>query len=268
MKHLSTFLLLALAGSALSSCAVYMPATPGTPLVRSTGESEIVGQVSPGAFEASVAYVPAANILVTVEGGLHSAVGSATTNGLVSGQLENVHMQGGAGLGTYRLLGSDQSVYLGILAGLGLGSASIYGGQNRAQPGSSEGSFTDFLFTGDQLAHYYANYRRYYHQLYLAKTSQRFSYGASVRTTYIHFTELTRDEVPISSPTTFFVEPTVFVRYGPRAFQGQLAAGFSQPNTRGGDSPDQNYVSPANVILNVSVVLRPQLFRKRKASIE
>ena len=60
----------ALAAAALSGgCAVYVPATPGTPLLRSQGEVEITAPQRPqGSFETSAAWVPAGHLLFTAGG--------------------------------------------------------------------------------------------------------------------------------------------------------------------------------------------------------
>ncbi|GAB3662816.1 hypothetical protein GCM10027594_32060 [Hymenobacter agri] len=238
---------------------MYVPATPSTPLLRSQGEVEITASVRPqGSLETSAAWVPAEHVLLTVEGSLQQSDGSETRNGTTT-DFQNLHKQAGVGVGTYHLLGADKSVYLGAVAGFGLASASIY--DNHFNP-------FDFLFGGaDQLAHYQATYQRYYGQLYVAKTTPLLSYGASLRTTFVHYSELTRNDVPISSPTKFYVEPTFFTRIGRGAWQGQATLGFSQPNTLDRNSPDHRNVSPANLITSVGVVLRPHLLGHRATKV-
>lgn len=260
MKNLSTFPILALAGAALlGGCAVYVPATPSTPLLRSQGEVEVTASIRPqGGLETSAAWVPAEHVLLTVEGGVQQSDGSETRNGVTT-DFQNLHKQVGFGVGTYRLLGADKSGYLGAVGGFGLASASMY---------DSHYDPFDFLFgSADQPAHYQATYQRYYGQLYIAKTTPLLSYGASLRTTFVHYSELTRNNVAISSPTNFYIEPTLFMRIGRGAWQGQATVGFSQPNTMDRDSPDRRNVSPASMITSVGVVLRPHLLGHRAAKV-
>ena len=258
VKILSTFPLFVLVGVAfLSGCAVYVPATPSTLLLRSQGEVEVTASVRPqGGLETSAAWVPARYLLLTAEGSVQQGDGSETHNGVTT-EYQNLHKQIGMGVGTYRLLGTDQSVYLGALGGFGLAAASIY---------DSHYDPFDFLFGGTKhLAHYQAAYQRYYGQLYVAKTTPLLSYGASLRTTFVHYSELTRNDMPITTPTKFYIEPTVFMRIGRGAWQGQATLGFSQPNTMDRSSPDRRNVSPATTITSFGVVLRPHLLKQRKA---
>ena len=253
-------LALALAGAVLplSGCAVYVPATPSTPLLRSQGEVEVTACLRPqGSLEASAAWVPAGRLLLTADGGVQQSSGSETRGGVTT-NFENLHKQAGVGVGTFRLLGADQSVYLGAVGGLGIASASIY--DNHFDP-------FDLLFGGaDKLVHYEASYQRYYGQVYVAKTTPLLSYGASLRGTFVHYSRLMRDAAPISTPTRFYFEPTAFLRIGHRAWQGQATLGFSQPNRIDRASPDRTNVSPATMITSVGVVLRPHLLGHRKAA--
>ena len=237
---------------------MYVPATPSTPLLRSQGEVEVTAGFRPqGSLEASAAWVPAASLLLTVEGSVQQSSGSETHNSVTT-DFESLHKQAGVGIGTYRLLGVDKSVYLGAIGGFGLSSASIY--DTHFDP-------LGFLFGGSRLAHYQASYQRYYGQLYVAKTTPLLSYGASLRTTFVHYSELTRNDVPISTPTNFYVEPTLFMRIGRGAWQGQATLGFSQPNSIDRNSPDHTNVSPATMITSVGVVLRPHLLGHRAARV-
>lgn len=260
MKNLSAFLVLSLASAVLlGSCAVYVPATPNTPLLRSQGEVEITASFRPqGSLETSAAWVPAEHILLTAEGGWQQSDGSETRNGVTT-NFQSIHKQAGIGIGTYRLLGADKSVYLGAVGGFGLASASIY---------DSHFDPFDFLFGGfEQLAHYQATYQRYHGQLYVAKTTPLVSYGASLRTTFVHYSELTRNNVPITTPTNFYFEPTMFVRIGRGAFQGQTTLGFSQPTAPNRASPDRRNVSPVGTIMSFGVVFRPHLLKRYGAGL-
>lgn len=258
MLSLSRFPMFALAGAALlGGCAVYVPATPSTPLLRSQGEVEVTASLRPqGSFETSAAWVPAGHLLLTAEGSLQQGSGSET-RGNVTTDFQSLHKQAGVGVGTFRLLGADQSGYLGAVAGLGLASASVY--DNHFDP-------LGLLFGGaNQLVHYQASYQRYHGQVYVAKTTPLLSYGASVRGTFVHYSRLMRDATPISTPTNFYFEPTVFLRIGRGAWQGQVVLGFSQPNRVDRDSPDYTNVSPATTITSVGVVLRPHLLGYHQA---
>ena len=240
-----------------SSCAVYLPATPSTPLLRSQGEVEVTASaLPPGKLEVSAAWVPAASILLTLEAGMLQTSNDEVGNNANS-EDQNQHRQVGVGFGTYRLLRADKSVYLGIVGGMGISWASIY-----------DGEFDSHLvaFTrSPQLTLYKAAYQRSYCQLYVAKTSRLLSYGASLRSTFVHYRTLTRNDVPITSTASFYLEPTAFMRIGRGAWQGQIVLGTSLPNAVDANSPDMANVSPFSMITSVGIVLRPHLLRHRPA---
>ncbi|MDQ2771544.1 MAG: hypothetical protein M3Y54_13725 [Bacteroidota bacterium] len=258
MKYFSSLLILVLAGSALSSCAVYQPATPSTPLLRSQGEAEVTAAVlPPGKLEVSAAWVPATSILLTVEGSVLQTGGNDSGSSANS-EDQNQHRQAGVGFGTYRLLRADKSVYLGIVGGMGISWASIYSGEFDSN--------TLAFSRNQQLTLYEATYQRSYCQLYVAKTVRLLSFGASLRSTFVHYRTLTRNEVPISAAASFYLEPTLFLRFGRGKWQGQATVGLSEPNAIDHQSPDYAKVSPISAIVSGGVVFRPDLRKHREAA--
>ncbi len=245
-------------GCLLSSCAVYQPATPSTPLLRSQGEAEVTAAVlPPGRFEVSAAWVPATSILLTVEGSvLETGKSESVNNSSPEGQ--NQHQQVGVGFGAYRLLRADKSVYLGVVGGMGFSWASIYDG---------EFDSNTLAFTrSQQLTFYEAAYQRTYCQLYVAKSFRLLSFGASLRSTFVHYRTLTRNAVPITSAASFYLEPTIFLRFGRGRWQGQATVGLSEPNAIDRQSPDYAKVSPVSVIVSGGIVFRPNLRKHHEAA--
>ncbi len=255
LPKLRFFLGLAGATAALlSSCAVYVPTVPSTPLLTKAGATEVTASIRGlSSLEASAAYSPAANVLLTAEGALQSSSGSRTTGGTTF-NYHSVHKQAGVGLGTYRLVGATKTVYLGAIGGFGFAQASVYDPHD-----------DDFLFGGNlPVTFYQASYQRYYGQLYAAHLGEVVSYGASARGTFVHYSQLRRNDQAIASPTHFFVEPTLFLRVGRGPIQGQGTLGVSIPTNFDAGSRDQRNLSPVTMLISAGVVFRPQLLGHRK----
>ena len=230
--------------------AVYVPTVPSTPLLRNKGEVEITAALRGlSSLEAGAAWSPAPQLLVAGEAALQSSEGSETRNNVTTAY-RNFHRQAGLGIGTYRLLGPDQSLYLGALGGIGLATARVYD------------SNIDLLFFTAPVQ-YQARYLRYYGQLYLAQQGPRVSYGFSVRGTFVDYRKLLRDGAPIEPLSRFFLEPTLFLRVGRGALQGVATIGISLPNRRDPQNPDNPNLSPSSTLVSAGVVLRPHFLRPR-----
>lgn len=252
------FLLPTVAGTALlGGCAVYVPITPSTPLVSSKGEVEVTAALRGlTSLEASGAWSPAAHVVVTAETALQVSNGHETSN-TTTVQYTSVHKQVGVGVGTYRLVGAARSVYLGATGGVGFAKADIY-----------DPHADDLLvpLLGKRPTTYFdATYQRYYGQLYAAHRGPGASYGVSARGTFVHYSRLLRNGEAITSPTHFYLEPTLFVRAGrgPLQFQGTL--GLSMPVPTAPVGADQRNLSPATLLISAGVVLRPHLLGHRAA---
>jgi hypothetical protein len=255
MKTFYSFGTFAILGLALlSSCAVYVPTIPSTPLVTKKGEVEVTGGIrSLSSVEASAAWSPAPHLLLTGETALQASNGSETRNGTTT-NYRNVHRQASLGLGTYRLLGQEQAIYLAAVGGLGMASANVYD-PNLSPIG---------LFSGP-LVHYEAHYLRYYGQVYVARQTPRVNYGASLRSTFVDYSRLQRDGATLASLNRVFLEPTLFVRVGRRALQWQTTVGFSAPLNPSRSHPDHANLAPSSMLIGTGVVFRPALLRHRAA---
>lgn len=258
MKLRYRFAMLPMVGAALlAGCAVYVPTVPSTPLVTKGGAVEVTAAVRGlSSLEAGAAWSPAAQVVVTGETALQVSNGSETANGTTY-QYTNVHKQACMGLGTYRLVGAAQSVYLGAIGGFGLAQANVYD------------PHADYLivplFGKPPTTYFEAIYQRYYGQFYLAQLGEVVSYGASIRGTFVHYSQLQRDGKAIASPTNFFFEPTLFLRAGRGPLQFQSTLGFSIPTHVDSENENRRNLSPMSVLVSAGVVLRPQLLWHRDA---
>ena len=246
----------ALAAAVLSGCAVYVPTVPSTPLLAKAGEVEaVLAARNFSSGELSAAWSPAQNLLLTTEGALQQSEGSETRNGLTTNYV-NFHRQASLGLGTYRLLGKNQSTYLAAVGGVGFAKANIYD--------PNVDLFT--IFGSNSGAQYEANYRRYYGQVYVASLGRTTSYGGSLRAVYVDYNRLLRNGAPIMPPTRVFVEPSLFLRVGRGSVQGQGTLGLSMPKSRNPDSEENNNLAPSTVHFSVGIVVRPHLWKTSKTT--
>lgn len=254
MKNLFQFSAVVLAGAALlSGCAVYAPTVPGTPLLRATGDSEITLALrGVNALELAGACSPAPGLLVTLDGALQTSKRTETSTSGTS-EYRNVHQQGNVGLGTYRLLGADKSIYLGVLGGLGFASASIH-----------DVSSSTYLPLFGPDVHYEVDYTRYYGQLYLAEIGETTSYGFSVRGTLANYYHLKRDDKEFASPSQFFVEPTIFLRIGRGVVQGEGTLGVSMPVRGGTEEMYHSNLAPTTLLVSLGMVFRPSMLGQKK----
>ena len=152
------------------SCTVYAPMQPTMPLVTAAGQAEATGNIQPnGRVEASVAYSPAAHLLLTAGGTACPKLG--TDYFLVTRQYE-------VGAGGYTALGSSGW----LLSGLG-----GYG-----QAASARGyKDVGVIIFGPTYSEYNARYSKLFAQAGVAKIRHRGSFGFTYRLTQVHFASLT-----------------------------------------------------------------------------
>ena len=239
----------------LSSCAVYVPTVPSTPLVTEAGQVEVTAGIrSFSSLEVGGAWSPTNHLFVTVETALQTSNGSETTNGATF-KYTNVHKQASVGLGTYRLFGPEQKGYLAATAGFGLAKADVYD--------PHLGYLILPIFGRTPITYYEASYQRYYGQLYTAHLGRVTSYGASLRGTFVHYSLLRRNDVGTTTPSTFFLEPTFFIRVGSGPLQFQSTVGLSAPTQVDYEAGNRNNLSPTSVLISAGLVFRPHLLHAR-----
>jgi hypothetical protein len=173
MKH--AYAWAALLALATTSCAVYAPLAPVTPLVQEAGELEVqAGVHTPSALTASVSYSPVRHLLLT-------ATGAANFNGGDTTYFRYQHAEVAAG---YYTVFSQRRSYLGVLAGYG---------RTHSRRGYED--FGSGLLGGSYngLARYDARYNRYFGQVYLAAPGPKTTFGGSLRATALDFSRLTRN---------------------------------------------------------------------------
>ncbi|MVN78574.1 hypothetical protein GO988_19760 [Hymenobacter sp. HMF4947] len=245
----------------LTSCAVYVPTVPCTPLLRSKSEVEITAALRLSSLEADVAWSPAPHVLLAGEMALQRTGGQDSRNGptgpVVTADYSGHHFQGGVGLGTYWLLGERQQFYLGALSGVGVAKADLY---------DQTGEFFAIIlpiFGPAVPVHYQANYWRYYGQLYAAQqASPKVTYGFSFRTTVVNYREVLRDGQPVSySPAQVFYEPHAFLRYGQGVVQGVTTFGYSFPGTPSLEA--EQLLTPTTWLISLGIVFRPTSLRHK-----
>ena len=220
-----------------SSCAVYMPTTPGTPLVQQ-GEIEITAAVrgaSSLGIEAGAAWSPISHLLLTGESGLHYCVNKPNGKNYPS-----LHKQAGLGVGVYQVLGVSHPIYVAAVAGMGRASASVYSVELLGAPNKFE-----------------ADYSKYYGQIYAALQGRRFSGGLSLRGTHLNFQHLQLDGNPVSKAASFYVEPTLFGRMGTGPWQIQSAIGLSVPNYTDPSVGNNYYINPTTFLISAGLVFKP-----------
>lgn len=236
---------------------MYVPTVPSTPLLRSKGEVEVTAAIRGfSSLEAGVAWAPAPRLFVAGETALQTSEGSITSSSTTI-NYRNMHQQIGLGLGTYRLLGKDQSIYVGALGGMGLAKAEVYG---------SNVLYSIIPVLGP-LAQYRATYLRGYGQVYIAHQMPRVSYGLSVRSTVVGYTSLLYNKVPIQPPNRFFLEPHFFVRVGQGPFQGIATVGGSSPGRTDRNNPSNEKLAPSTLLISMGVAWRPHLLRRHQQEV-
>lgn len=86
----------------------------------------------------------------------------------------------------------------------------------------------------------------------------------SVRGTWVDYTRLLADGLPITPAARFFLEPTVFVRTRPGVVQGQFTLGISAPTGRQPTKLQAQRTAPASLLIGAGIVFRPDLLRHRE----
>ncbi|MDQ2771543.1 MAG: hypothetical protein M3Y54_13720 [Bacteroidota bacterium] len=242
MSTLTRFSVLAFVGTAsLSSCAVYKPTIPCTPLVTQAGQVEIATSLQlASSLEASVAWSPVSHLIVLGEAGYDCG--------------GNTHAKAGFGIGGYQLVGKDKTLYLGAIGGIGSATVDVKG---------VTGSYFNAAYPSIS-----ADYTNYYGQLYAAHLG-RVSFGGALRTTFVNYQNVVQDGQPVETQTRFFLEPCVFVRFGRGPVQFQGTIGGSEPVMQAnqkldGSSNLEDQLFPQSRIFGVGLVIRPHLFTKHQ----
>lgn len=164
----------------VSGCTVYAPMQPTMPLIAAAGQAEASGNIQPnGRVEASVAYSPAAHLLLTVGGTACPKLG--TNYFLVTRQYE-------VGAGGYTALGSAGWLLNGL------------GGYGQA---ASNRGYKDvgIIIFGPTYSEYNTRYSKLFAQVGVAKVGNRDSFGFTYRLTQVRFATLTDTrygELPLS----------------------------------------------------------------------
>lgn len=240
-KNLLTASLLSLA---LGGCAVYSPTVPSTPLLEKGQVEATVAFRALVATEASLAWSPVPHLLLVGEGAFRGGSSSSSGSGTSTDTL-NTHKQVGFGLGSYRISGGKVPLYMAAVAGVGFASVEV----------------TDAPLFGTS-SRFEANYTRYYGQFYLAQRGEKITLGASVRGTWVQYNKLLQDQGPVSSHVAhFYLEPTVFGRFGRGPLQGMFTAGLSLPGSSVRADPFRETLAPTSALVSVGLVVRPHLFK-------
>ena len=233
-------------GGSLGGCAVYVPTVPSTPLVQSHEAEITAGFRGVSSLEATAAWSPMAHVFFNVEGALQAGKTTSTINGVAT-EYNDYHRQVSFGIGAYTVTKAVRPLYLAAVAGQGFANVDVH-------PIELFGSF----------ARYQSNYKRYYGQLYLAQLEEKFSWGLSVRATWVDYAGLLQDGNPLVVSNRWFAEPHFFIRGGGGPLQGYATLGLSMPVVRDAQSPGVGIrvFSPTSVLLGAGLVLRPQLLKR------
>lgn len=172
--HLGALLLLA------TSCTVYAPMQPTTPLVQQRGQAEVGASVQVlGRVEATGAYSPIRHVVLA--GGLTGSPRLGKAHFLLTAQYE-------AGAGLYQALGKHWLL-------------SEMGGFGQAY---SHRGYTDLPipYFGSSYSEYEARYHKLYGQLGIAHVQEKDTYSLTYRLTRVQFAYLTAAEygpLPLST---------------------------------------------------------------------
>lgn len=228
----------------LSGCSVYTPTIPSTPVVQK-GEVEayagIRGLMS--SAEVGAAWSPVNHVLLTTEGAVRLVKANDPS--------PNQNRQLNLGAGVYQRFNGTVPLYAALVGGVGRAASDIR---------SSEDSSPNF-------ARYQATYSRYYAQGYLAVFGEEAGWlngGVSCRATWVEYDKFRRNNEPVTPATTFYLEPTVFVRFGRGALQSQLSIGSSLPNARLNKTPADKYLDARNTLIGYGLVFRPGQLSNRR----
>lgn len=236
----------------LGGCAVYVPTIPSTPLVEAGQVEVTAGLRGLNSLEAGAAWSPVPHLLLSTEAAWQPNTQSTTVNNVTTTHNDS-HKQVGFGVGTYRAPTARLPLYLAAVGGIGFASMDLHS--------------VDFGILSAYVplpvpiegAYYQASYRRYYGQLYAAYKTEGVSGGLSLRGTWVDYTRLLADGLPIAPAARFFLEPTVFLRTRPGVLQGQFTLGISAPTGRQPTELQAQRTAPASLLIGAAIVLRPDL---------
>lgn len=241
----------------LSGCAVYVPTIPSTPLVEAGQVEVTAGLRGINSLEAGAAWSPVPHLLLSTEAAWQPNSQSTTVNNVTT-KYNDSHQQVGFGVGTYRVPTARLPLYLAAVGGVGFASMDLHS--------------VDFGIVSAyvpipvpiQGAYYQASYRRYYGQLYAAYKTEGISGGLSVRGTWVDYTRLLADGLPIAPAARFFLEPTLFLRTRPGVLQGQFTLGISAPTGRQPTELRAQRTAPASLLIGAGIVFRPDMLGHRE----
>ena len=264
MNMRALFASVLLVGAALlgGCAAVYVPATTNTPLLEK-GQVEVTAGLRGLRGEAGAAWSPINRVLVT--GGVTGNLGTAqttTTNGPGRDTTYlDAHRQGSIGVGLYRPPTADKPSYLAVLGGVGWGYTRFF-------------AFDDYRAASvffpfpvpTRSGVYEARYRRYYGQFYFATPASETGpqAGESLRAVWLDYATLTYADVPIKPASRFFLEPSIFVRFGHGPLRYYLSGGLSMPLQNNSANPFSNRTARLRYLVSGGLVLRPDLLFRRK----
>ena len=254
---------LLLAGAAwLSGCAaVYVPTTPGTPLLEK-GQVEVTAGLRSFRYaEAGAAWSPISHVLLTAE--VASSNGNTTVTDAQgrTTKYDEPHRQGSLGLGFYRAPSASRRTYLAAMGGIGWGRTKFFA-YDYYQSASVFFPFPVPTRSGV----YDARYRRYYGQVYFAgpADARGQQFGASLRSVWLDYTRLTYAGQPIVPANRVFVEPSVFWRFGRGALRCYVSGGLSVPLRIEPANPANARTASQSYLVGGGLVLRPDLLWHRE----
>ena len=230
----------------LAGCAVYVPTVPSTPLVEK-GQIEVTAGVrNLTSLEMGAAWSPVPHLLVSGEAALQRIEDEQLKNRVSVPNVES-HKQVGLGIGTYALTTGAKPLYLAAVAGFGIAKADVHEAN---------------LFGPND--RFQAQYWRYYAQFYLAHPSEQWTWGASMRGTWVAYQQLLQEGEAVASAATFYLEPHLFLRYGTGPLQGYATLGISQPvgHDLTANRSTMRVLAPTSSLLSVGVVFKPHLLSK------
>jgi hypothetical protein len=234
----------------LSSCAVYVPTVPSTPLLTKNQVEVTAGLRGLNSLEIDAAWAPTAHLLLAGESAFQGGSTAETTTNNVTTTYHDSHRQVGLGLGYYQAPSTRSAWYLAAVGGVGFASVELYS--------------LDVLVFIIPLPYvsglYKAKYFRYYGQLYAARSfGSLITGGASVRGTLVDYTRLTYEGQALAPTNRFFLEPTLFLRVGHGVVQGEATLGLSLPTSGDKANPLNPRTAPVSTLVSVGIIFRPDL---------
>jgi hypothetical protein len=234
----------------LSSCAVYVPTVPSTPLLTKGQVEVTAGLRGINSLEVDAAWAPTAHLLLAGESALQGSTTETTTNNITT-TYHDSHRQVGLGLGYYQAPSTRSAWYLAAVGGVGFASVDLH-----------STDFIVFLFLPLPVTsgRYEAKYFRYYGQVYAARPlGSLVTGGISVRGTLVDYARLTYESQPLVPTNHFFLEPILFVRVGHGVVQGEGTLGLSLPTGGDKDNPLNPRTAPVSTLVSVGIIFRPDL---------